>query len=614
MLTVTADSKTKSYGAANPPLTFVYSGWQNGETASVLTTVPTASTPVTAASPVAVYTDAIAVSGGVDENYAFTYVPANLEVTQAALTVTADSKTKCYDAAAYTGYTVSYTGFVNGEDHTVLGGALTFSGTAIDAVNPDTYSIVPAGLTSDNYSITFGNGTLIINPLPEPVISGPSSICAGGTTAVYTTVASMPQYVWSVSDGGTITSGAGTREITVSWALAGEQRVLVTATNASGCTGTDIKMVDVTTLPTATLNEDVVICAGSSHTVSVALTGNAPWSISYTDGSFSKTVNGILESPYTFTASPEVNTTKTYTVINVSDVNGCSNTGSGQAVITALPGIETYPVVSAAQTVCFNSAPAELSATPAHGGSGEFTYQWQKKTTDTWTNVGTDALTYQPEALTATTWFRLSATDKEGLSCGAVLSNEIAITVKSITSPGTLSADQLLTPGAKPATIMSMTAGSGDGAITYFWELSADKGLSWATIPGATSPDYAPATPDQPTWYRRVTVSTENSVVCTAATDPVKINLWATGIENPENGLGILSAYAVRNTQICLKGEVSKQAVATLYDIQGRVVVVKNLEEGSLNTIPTPYIKTGVYLLLVKDNQRIQKFKIPVKE
>jgi hypothetical protein len=613
-ITVTAEAKTKIYGAANPPLTFSYSGWQNGETESVLATVPTASTTVTVTSPVAVYTNAITASGGVDENYAFTYVPANLEVTKAPLTVTADAKTKCYDAAIYSGYTVTYTGFVNGEDQTVLGGALTFNGTAIDAVNPDTYSIVPAGLTSDNYNFTFVNGTLIINPLPEPVISGPSSICAGSTTAVYTTVASMSQYVWSVSDGGTITSGAGTREITVSWTLAGEQRVLVTATNANGCSATDIKMVDVTALPTATLDEDVVICAGSSHTVSVALTGNAPWSISYTDGSFSKTVNGILKSPYTFTASPEVNTTKIYTVINVSDINGCSNTGSGQAVIKALPGIETNPVVSAGQTVCFNSAPAELSATPAHGGSGVFTYQWQKKTTDTWTNVGTDALSYQPEALTTTTWFRLSATDKEGLSCGAVLSNEIAITVKSITLPGTLSADQLLAPGTKPATIMSMTAGSGDGAITYFWESSADKGSSWETIPGATSPDYAPATPNQPTWYRRVTVSTENSVVCTAATDPVKINLWATGIENPGNGLGILSAYAVRNTEICLKGEVSKQAVATLYDIQGRVVVVKNLEEGSLNTIPTPYIKTGVYLLFVKDNQRIHKFKIPVKE
>ena len=75
-----------------------------------------------------------------------------------------------------------------------------------------------------------------------------------------------------------------------------------------------------------------------------------------------------------------------------------------------------------------------------------------------------------------------------------------------------------------------------------------------------------------------------------------------------------LSAYAVRNTEIRVKGQVSNQAVATLYDVQGRMIVVKNLEEGSLNMIPTPNIKTGIYMLYVKDNGRVQGFKIPVKE
>ncbi|MBW8323408.1 MAG: Ig-like domain-containing protein, partial [Prolixibacteraceae bacterium] len=74
-------------------------------------------------------------------DFALTPIERTLEVTKAPLTVTADAKTKCYDAAVYSGYTVTYTGFVNGEDQTVLGGALTFNGTAIDAVNPDTYSI-----------------------------------------------------------------------------------------------------------------------------------------------------------------------------------------------------------------------------------------------------------------------------------------------------------------------------------------------------------------------------------------------------------------------------------------------------------------------------------------
>ena len=44
-----------------------------------------------------VYTNAITVSGGSDENYSFTYVPADYEITKATLTVTADAQTKVYD-------------------------------------------------------------------------------------------------------------------------------------------------------------------------------------------------------------------------------------------------------------------------------------------------------------------------------------------------------------------------------------------------------------------------------------------------------------------------------------------------------------------------------------
>src|SRR5205807_6309386 len=39
-LTVTADDKTKSYRATNPPLTYTPSGFVNGDTASVLSGTP----------------------------------------------------------------------------------------------------------------------------------------------------------------------------------------------------------------------------------------------------------------------------------------------------------------------------------------------------------------------------------------------------------------------------------------------------------------------------------------------------------------------------------------------------------------------------------------------
>jgi len=42
----------------------------------------------------------------------------------------------------------------------VLGGTLTYSGNSQGAVNAGSYTIIPGGLTSSNYTITFDPGTL----------------------------------------------------------------------------------------------------------------------------------------------------------------------------------------------------------------------------------------------------------------------------------------------------------------------------------------------------------------------------------------------------------------------------------------------------------------------
>jgi len=83
----------------------------------------------------------------------------NLNITQKSLDVTADDKSKIYGDAEPT-YTASYSGFVLGEDESVLGGTLSFDRDEGEAVG--TYNITPSGLTSTNYDISFINGTLTI--------------------------------------------------------------------------------------------------------------------------------------------------------------------------------------------------------------------------------------------------------------------------------------------------------------------------------------------------------------------------------------------------------------------------------------------------------------------
>ena len=156
MLTVTADAKSKVFGEASPSLTFSYSGWQNGDTKADLTKEPSAVSTLTAKSPVANYINDIVLSGGVDENYNFTYVPANFEVTSALLTVKVDSQSKVYGSLNPV-LTLSYRGFKNGEAEFVLAdmpkvstsiGTLTPAGVYDDA-------IVAKGGSAHNYDIEY---------------------------------------------------------------------------------------------------------------------------------------------------------------------------------------------------------------------------------------------------------------------------------------------------------------------------------------------------------------------------------------------------------------------------------------------------------------------------
>ena len=82
-------------------------------------------------------------------------------VNRATLTVKAEDKSKTYgDAAAP--FTISYTGFVNGENASALGGTLNMSTNATASSPVGSYTITAGGLTSSNYAITFVNGTLTV--------------------------------------------------------------------------------------------------------------------------------------------------------------------------------------------------------------------------------------------------------------------------------------------------------------------------------------------------------------------------------------------------------------------------------------------------------------------
>ena len=154
-ITVTADAKSRAYGDANPALTYQVggSGLVNGDTLS-----GALATSATTASNVGTYgitQGTLAASG----NYALNYAGANLTVTQRALTVTADAKSRAYgDANPALTYQVSGSGLVNGD---TLSGALATSATA--ASNVGTYGIKQGTLAaSGNYALNYTGNNLTV--------------------------------------------------------------------------------------------------------------------------------------------------------------------------------------------------------------------------------------------------------------------------------------------------------------------------------------------------------------------------------------------------------------------------------------------------------------------
>ena len=154
-ITVTADAKSRAYGDANPALTYQVSGsgLVNGDTLS-----GALATSATTSSNVGVYgitQGTLAASG----NYALNYASADLTVTQRAITVTADAKSRAYgDANPALTYQVSGSGLVNGD---TLSGALATSATT--SSNVGTYGIGQGTLAaSGNYALNYTSNNLTI--------------------------------------------------------------------------------------------------------------------------------------------------------------------------------------------------------------------------------------------------------------------------------------------------------------------------------------------------------------------------------------------------------------------------------------------------------------------
>jgi len=116
----------------------------------------------------------------------------------------------------------------------------------------------------DSVKITF-NVADTVKPVIVTEVGGVANkdtVCISSSTSLTNNVMTIREtatmvgdsYAWTV-DGGTITSGAGTREITVAWTSEGDKTVTVSVTRGA-CTSKATKQIYVQPVPTLTMDND----------------------------------------------------------------------------------------------------------------------------------------------------------------------------------------------------------------------------------------------------------------------------------------------------------------------------------------------------------------------
>lgn len=349
----------------------------------------------------------------------YTYTPANNDVVTCVL----NSSIDCYEENPVTSNPVTMT--VNpllpvsltiaaSANPVCPGIPVTFTATPVNpgaapvyqwkvdgvnaGINNPVYTYIPSDgqlvsceLTSSEVCIS-GNPatsnliTVMISPLPVPVIGGPSTVVAGATGSVYTTLAGQLNYVWTISAGGVITAGGtGTdNTATVTWNVTGPQWIAVNYTDAlTGCTGATATQYAVTVLPAPFIT---VTSPNGGESWYLGSTQSITWDDNITEDVLIELYKGgvylqqiVAATPstgsYSWTIPPDQLPGSDYTVKVISTTDP-SVFDISDAVFTILGGVPVTLVVqnetvTSGQVKCYNA----IQTITVAGGSSTFIVQ-----------------------------------------------------------------------------------------------------------------------------------------------------------------------------------------------------------------------------------------------
>jgi len=309
----------------------------------------------------------------------------------------------------------------------------------------------------------------------------------------------------------------------------------------------------VRTIPTISVTAASAICTGSSTNLNVALTGTGPWSLNYSDGSNTNTINNIQSSPYAISVSPITSPT-TYNFSQVTDNIGCTTTETLGVAASKSISITTRPTatLSGTNTICDGSA-SQLTFNLTGTQPFSLTYKDNLNNSTTVTGITSTTYTVNVNPSASRTYTIVSLSDAQCSSLASDLSGSAVVTVNPRPT-GVISGTATICNGTSSVLSFVLT-GTAPYSLTY-----NDSQNGSTTITGIQSSTYTiSVAPRSNTTYTLVSLSDAN---CTA-NNADKTGSAVIAVQNALTIAPIADAYFCTGGNVVLTANVT--GVVTSY-------------------------------------------------
>ena len=222
------------------------------------------------------------------------------------------------------------------------GTGATLHDATTNSITIDFSSSATAGnLTVCGIGILSANYPISVNPIPTPSVTGPNIVCAIMGGYVYsTTYTAGRTYAWDVT-GGTITNGAGTNAITVTWGSGSSGSAMVTESIISTlCSASNTMNVTFNPAPIPVVSGNTHVSLNSTETYATSGISDHSYVWSVTGGS--------LDSPQGSSSMDiwwgGIPGPGTVTVSETNSLTGCMATST---LVVTIGGPDVTPNITA---------------------------------------------------------------------------------------------------------------------------------------------------------------------------------------------------------------------------------------------------------------------------